>query len=221
MTADADPPKGMGSDAAENTNVGPTEIGLHSFGGNPAPPTVADGWRRLLGFSQEARHDFWDLIAPVLRQPADPDNQNRIEALCRDHTLAEQDAVAALQACGLLLRQASAHDLDREHFRQDLAALSNGEPGGAEVLSAKYEDMKGELRQRIVSESLIAHGKVLVGIEWRVDTVVNSDQGARLNATVILLTLRYRDGDRVERITLQLTPGALKELKLFTERISS
>jgi hypothetical protein len=34
-----------------------------------------------------------------------------------------------------------------------------------------------------------------------------------------MLTLRYREGDRLDRITLQLTPVTLAELKRFAERI--
>jgi hypothetical protein len=35
-----------------------------------------------------------------------------------------------------------------------------------------------------------------------------------------LLTLRYRENNRVERITLQLTPEGIRELKLFSDRFS-
>jgi len=72
----------------------------------------------------------------------------------------------------------------------------------------------------IIQESLADHGKVLVGIDWREDNVTASDRGAKLNTTVVLLTLRYRENNRVERITLQLTPEAMKELKLFCDRFA-
>ncbi len=197
-----------------------TETKLHSFGGNPAPPPVTDGWRRVLGLSPETRSGFWSVLVSALVEPTDPGSQKRLESFCQTHGITEEDAVAAVQACGVLLRQASALDLDRDHFGRDLVSLSGGENVDFGVLLSKYDELKVEFRQRIVGESLISHGKVLVGIDWRVDNVVSSDRGARLNATVILLTLRYREGDRVERITLQLTPEALKELKQFTERIA-
>jgi len=53
-----------------------------------------------------------------------------------------------------------------------------------------------------------------------VDNVTASDRGAKLNTTVVLLTLRYRDGNREERITFQLTPDAVRELKLFCDRFT-
>jgi hypothetical protein len=196
------------------------EIKLHCFSDGPAPPPVMEGWRRLLGFPPPAREAFWALLAPALTERADAESKQRLAAFCREHALAEQHAVAAVKACDVLLWQASALDLDAERFRQDLEALSDGQSEGPQILLSKYDAVKGELRRRIVEGSLADHGKVLVGLDWRVDQVVSSDRGTRLNAPVILLTLRYREGDRTERITLQLTPETLRELKAFTERIA-
>jgi len=128
--------------------------------------------------------------------------------------------VSAMRGCDFLLRQACALDVDTEAFRQDLSALSEGDEQGVEVIVSQYDGAKAELRKVIVQESLADHGKVLVGIDWRVDNVTASDRGAELNTTVVLLTLRYRENNRVERITLQLTPEAIRELKLFSDRFS-
>jgi hypothetical protein len=195
------------------------EIKLHCFNDGPAPPPVVEGWRRFLGFPPQAREAFWAVLGPALTERADADSKQRLAAFCREHALAEQHAVAAVKACDVLLWQASALDLDGERFCQDLEALSDGQSEGRQILLSKYDTVKGELRRRIVEGSLADHGKVLVGLDWRVDHVVSSDRGARLNAPVILLTLRYREADRTERITLQLTPETLQELRLVTERI--
>ncbi len=202
------------------TDTPKPETGLHCFGDNPAPPHLTDGWKQLLGFPKAARDGFWSLLGIALMEPGNPKFHERLEAFCREHALAEKHAVAAIKACDVLLRQASALDLDRERFAEDLAALSDGEQEGPEILLSQYEAVKLELRRRILEGSLADHGKVFVGLDWRVDTVASSDRGAGINADVILLTLRYREGERLERITLQLTPESLKELKLFTERIS-
>lgn len=194
------------------------EIKLHSFAESPPPPALMDGWRRMLDFPKQTRDAFWTFITSVPSDPVDPRTRGLLEDFCQRYELREEDLMPAVHAAGLLLRQASALDLDRTHLHRDLVALSNGTDDFETVL-AKYDTLKRDLRQRMVGEALIDHGKVLVGIDWRVDTVVSSDRGANLNATVMLLTLRYRDGDRVERITLQLTPDAMKELKTFTERI--
>ena len=178
-----------------------------------------DGWERFLDFPPEVRPGFWDLVVTAVIQPADPGNRQRFELFRQRHHLPETEFVAAIQACGLLLRQAVAHDLDKEHFDRDLAALSEGRVTATTVLPDRYDELKRRVRQQLVAEALADHGKVLVGIDWRVDQVANSNKGARLNATVVLLTFRYRDGDRLNRITFQLTPEALSGLKAFTERI--
>ena len=220
MTGGTDRPTGAGRETAGQGEPGQAGIRLHGLGGNAAPPPLVNGWRWLLGFPKPAGDAFWSLLRAALLEPPVPDLQQRVEAFCEEHALPEEQVVGAVQACVMLLRQASALDLDRERFGQDLAALSAGERDESAILLGKYDEVKGEIRQRMVGETLIDHGKVLVGLDWRVDNLVSSDRGVALNATVVFLTLRYRDGDRMERVTLQLTPDALKELKQFTERIA-
>jgi len=182
---------------------------------------VVEGWRQFLHFPEQARKGFWGLLAPVLLEPANPSNRQRIESFSREYGLAEEDVASAVRSCDFLLRQASALDLDASAFQRDLAALSKGYEQGAEFILSQYDGVKADLRKFIIQESLADHGKVLVGIDWRVDNVTASDRGAKLNTTVVLLTLRYRDGKREERITFQLTPKAAKELKLFCDRFGS
>ncbi len=196
------------------------QISLRCCHGNPAPIPVVEGWRQFLRFPEQARSGFWGLLAPVLLEPANPSNRQRIESFSREYGLAEKDVASAVRSCDFLLRQASALDLDASAFQQDLAALSEKEQQGAEVILSQYDAAKADLRRVIIQESLADHGKVLVGVDWRVDNVTASDRGAKLNTTVVLLTLRYRDGNREERITFQLTPDAVRELKLFCDRFT-
>ncbi|NIQ39938.1 MAG: hypothetical protein GTN81_15335 [Proteobacteria bacterium] len=204
----------------QKNDAQPPEIRLDCCQGNPAPPFVVEGWKRFLRFPERARKGFWGLLAPALLEPANPSNKQRIELFSRQNGLAEKDVVSVVRSCDFLLRQASALDLDAATFQQDLGALSEGDEQGAEFILSQYEGAKADLRKVIIQESLADHGKVLLGIDWRVDNVSASDRGAKLNTTVVLLTLRYRDGARLERITLQLTPDAIKELKSFSDRFS-
>jgi hypothetical protein len=197
------------------------QISLRCCHGNPAPIPVVEGWRQFLRFPEQARKGFWGLLAPVLLEPANRSNRQRIESFSREYGLAEKDVASAVRSCDFLLRQASALDLDASAFQQDLAALSEGDEQGAEVILSQYDAAKADLRRVIIQESLADHGRVLVGVDWRVDNVTASDRGAKLNTTVVLLTLRYRDGKREERITFQLTPETVKELKLFCDRFTS
>ncbi|MBE9572864.1 MAG: hypothetical protein IMF11_19745 [Proteobacteria bacterium] len=204
----------------EGNATRPPEIRIKCCQDRPVPQPVVEGWKQFLGFPEKAMNNFWGILRPALMQPANPNNRQRIESFCGDYGLKETDVVTALRSCDFLMRQAAALDMDATPFRQDLAALSEGNEQGAEIILSQYESAKADLRKVIIQESLADHGKVLVGIDWRVDNVTASDQGANLNTTVVLLTLRYRDANRTERITLQLTPEAIRELKLFSDRFS-
>jgi hypothetical protein len=204
----------------QKSDTKPPEIKLNCCQGRPAPGPVVEGWRQFLRFPEQARKGFWGVLFPALLEPANPSNKQRIESFSREHGLKEEAVVSAMRGCDFLLRQACALDMAAAPFRQDLAALSEGDEQGTEVIVSQYEGAKAELRKMIIQESLADHGKVLVGIDWRVDNVTASDRGAKLNTTVVLITLRYRENNRVERITLQLTPEAIRELKSFSDRFS-
>jgi hypothetical protein len=164
--------------------------GLHCFGGNPAPPPVLAGLRNLLVFADSAREGFWDLLSPVLAEPGDPGHPDRISGFCQEHALVEARVLEAIQACDSLVHQAAAFDPDPDRFKQDLTALTGNIPVSLDPLLGHFQALKNELRGRIFQEG-----------------------------TVVMLTLRYREGDRLDRITLQLTPVTLAELKRFAERI--
>lgn len=204
----------------QKSDTKPPEIKLNCCQGRPAPVPVVEGWRQFLRFPEQARKGFWGVLFPALLEPANPSNKQRVESFSREYGLEEEAVVSAMRGCDFLLRQASALDMDAAPFRQDLAALSEGDEQGAEVILSQYDGAKADLRKVIIQESLADHGKVLVGMDWRMDNVSASNRGAKLNTTVVLLTLKYRENNRIERTTLQLTPDAIKELKLFTDRFS-
>jgi hypothetical protein len=197
-----------------------SEMRLNCCQGNPAPSYVVDGWKRFIRFPEQARNGFLSLLAPAMMEPADPQNRQRVGTFSNGHGLAEEDVVAAMRSCDFLLRKASMLDLNADAFQQDLADLSGGDPQAAGPVLANYNAAKADLRQQIIRDTLADHGKVLVGLDWRVDNVTASDRGVQLNSDVVFLTLRYREGNTVERITLQLTPEAVEELKLFCERFT-
>lgn len=197
-----------------------SETKLNCCRGNPVPSYVVEGWKRFISFPEKARSGFMSLLAPAMMEPSDPENRMRIGTFSNGYGLVEDDVVAAMRSCDFLLRQASILDLDLDAFQQDLAELSGGDAQAAGPVIANYNAAKADLRQQIIRETLADHGKVLVGLDWRLDNVTASDRGVKLNSDVVFLTLRYREGNKVERITLQLTPDAAKELKLLCERLT-
>lgn len=208
-------------EASQNAAATSTEIKLRCFQDNAAPAVVLDGWQRLTRFTKEAKSDFWNVLRPTLMRPNHPSNERLLKTFCSKFSLAEADVVDALRCCDLLFRRASALNLDHAAFQQDLTALSSGDAGAEEFLMAQFDEAKGALRQQIILDSLADHGKLIVGVDWRIDDVSVSDRGVALNKRVVLMTLRYREGNMQERITFQLTPEAINELRQFCNRFST
>ena len=204
----------------QKSDTKPPEIKLNCCQERPAPAPVVEGWKQFIQLPEPARKDIWSLLGPVLFEPTNPANKQHIESFIKKHSLTEETLAGAIQSCVFLLRQASSLDMDASAFQQDLALLSGGEQQYAETIISQYDSAKANLRKILVQESLADHGKVLVGMDWRMDNVSASNRGAKLNTTVVLPTLKYRENNLIERTTLQLTPDAIKELKLFTDRFS-
>ncbi len=196
-------------------------IKLHCCHGTPPPPQIVDGWKKFLEFSKTANSRIWSLLMPALMDPHNPASNKLVVSFCQENGVGQDDLLAAVRSCVFLLSRAAALNLGLDLLDQDFATLSPPDSKAHEVLLSRYEGLKSELRKLIITESLADHGKVLVGLDWRVDQVNASHRGMNLNTPVVMMTLRYRDGNQFERTTLQLTPETLNELKLFCERFTA
>jgi hypothetical protein len=172
----------------------------------------------LTELSDAARADFWELLGRTIVEPGAPGQQEHLESFCSDHGIDVNLALGALGACDFLLGNATALNLEPDAFQQDVTALSAAKAHLVDEFVTRYRSAKPLLRNRLVEVALADHGKILTGLDWRVDNVTASDRGAQLNTTVVYLTMRYRDGDKQDRVTFQLTSEALKLLRSFTER---
>jgi hypothetical protein len=182
---------------------------------------VVSGWRKLLKLSSSARRSFWNLLGPALLEPTSEAQEGRLRDFSRANGLSKADLDAALRSVGFLLERSSALDLPLGTFQADVAVLSEETtPEGLEVLFSRYDDIRAQLRSGVVQGSVADHGNVLVGLDWRIDNVIASDRG-QVDTTIVLLTLRYLEGTKPGRLTLQLTTEALHEIKLFTDRVLS
>jgi len=208
----------------EQTDPQRSPIPLHCFHGAPAPPQVVDGWQRYLHLPKPARRAIWSLLGPAVLDLNESDHQELLSSFCKEHGISREPVVQAVHSCGFVLSRAAALDLALGQVHEDLSALCSDtavDNDALDILLARYDGMKTQLRGLIVQESLADHGKVLVGLDWRVDNFSASQRGANLDTTVVLLTMRYRDGNQFDRITFQLTQDALRELKLFCSRFEA
>jgi hypothetical protein len=201
-------------------DVDPNEppIRLLSLGGGAPSAELLAGWRHVLGMPAPALARFAAALQLGIQEP-ETDGSRVLQELAAATGIAANTLAAALSSCGFLLRQASRLDLDAGAFAADLARLSAGDAGAAAAaLLAHFDACKASLRQQGVDDTLADHGKLLVGLNWRVDRIAASDRGLQLGADVVFLTLLYRDGGSRDRITLQLTPSTLQALKAFCNR---
>jgi COMM domain len=192
---------------------------LRSLGDAPLPEAIVDDWRRLCALPQPARQAIWEILAPFLTSGPGADLERRIDSFCELRRVARDDVLHALNACQLLFHEAIARNLTREEFERDLDRLpADGGPLRSTLLGG-YEQARDAVRGRILSDSILDHGSVLTGVDWRVDQVLASDRGVQLHAPIALLTLRYRRGRQEERVTLQVDAQRLEELRAACERI--
>lgn len=191
---------------------------LNCLAGQETPEEFVTGWQNFLAFPREAQNDFWDIVYQGLTVPSPEAVQQSGQKFCAQYSVKEPDGALALQVCVKLVSQGIALDLSQEQFRDDLMRLGNDDPVAAEFVASRYQQTKPTLRGAILGAVLADHGKVLTGLNWRVETVQAADRAANLNATVIHLSLQYQEGAEMGRVSLQLTPESLQVLKAFTNR---
>lgn len=192
---------------------------LFSLGGGAAPPDLAGDLRRLIRLPPEGLSNLWQVLGPCLAETVPPETEQLLDVFCSAYHISDDDLGRAIKACRFLVQSASRIDTPAELFAQDLAALCPDAPVIAEVLLAGYERAKAASRHAVATAALMAHGKVLVGANWRVDTIESSDRGGKIRLPVVMLTLQYREGPETGRITLQLLPDTMRMLKGICEQI--
>lgn len=194
---------------------------LNCLEGQPAPPVVIEGWKQLCALPRTCRESFRLLLESVLMNPENATNKELILLFSKEHDVPPESLWSAMGCCELLLKQAAALDLPQDRFRQDIEALTGGSPDDlGQFILTRYPDAIEGLRRQILLESLAGHGKVMTGLQWRLDTLKHSSKGNNLNTDIVLLTLSYREGQNENSITLQLTEDAARQLKKFCDRFT-
>ena len=183
--------------------------------GHEGPTAVIEGWKSYLSLPSELQLRLWQVVLPGILTPGDPTNQARVEAFVNEDAVLPEQSAGMINAGGFVLTQACAQDLSPEALRHDLHLLSDGEAEGSAILLSVYGTEKQRVREAFLRQTLADHGNVLVSLDWRIDQVSASNRGARLEAPVVFLTLAYITGEERRRISLQVTPEGLRDLRQF------
>jgi len=188
--------------------------------GKPAPADLGPALLRLLELPEQARSRLEELLLPNLQPLSEDQLDNRIGRLCRRQDLPADVVGPGIKAVVFVFQQAAVFDVGSDELRQDLTALGAGQDL-VDVLLGLYDKAFDELRAAIATATIAAHGKVLAGVEWRIDTLGSSNRGRRLNMPVALVTFHYQDGDQTDRITLQMLPQAVQGLRELCDQLLS
>lgn len=192
---------------------------LRSLGGSAPPIEILRDAEHALSLPVGIRQRFWSILGPCLAEPLPGEIEGDLDRLCAQHSIAPDALARALKACRFLVRNAASNDLDSRAFAEDLALLTGGSPRLAELLVPGYEAARKRVRSDLARAALRDHGKVLEGVDWRIDVITASSQAPKLRAPVAVITLRYREGEEHERLTLHATPEVLESLRDLCDRM--
>lgn len=193
---------------------------LHCCQGEPAPDGVVEGWAHLLSLRTSAQQAFVELLTTSIVEPDERALEAMLARFCESHDIEPGAVLGALTACQFLLQRSAALDLEAHLFMDDLQKLSPDDAGGLRLIASRYLPLKQRIREHLLEQSLADHGRVLVDLDWRVDHVTSTDRAVNLDTPVVFLTLRLRDAERDERVTMQLTARSIRMLRLFAQRFS-
>jgi hypothetical protein len=191
--------------------------GLHCWGGEEPPSDILLGIKDIALLTESARRHFWEALGPSLQYPLPTELEQLVAAFQREHELQQGPLARALKSCRALLRKAARRNISREAFADDLRKV-----GGEELealLMNGWERAMAALRQEVLYGSLIDHGNLLVGVDWRVDQMMVSHRGDKLQSPVAQITFRYMEGKEERRLTMQALPDTLGALQDMCKRI--
>jgi hypothetical protein len=196
----------------------PEQSSLRCLGGLPAPPEIAADLAVLPTLPLSVRGQIYRVLGPCLDEPVPGSVDAQIAQFCRELSVDPAALARAIKASRFFLRRAAMMDLGAADLAADLAKLD----GGGEIRAALmpgYETARTVIRGEIARGVIADHGKLVERVSWRVEQVTASNRGQGLNLPLIALTFAYREGERVERVTLQLLPDAMLELQEMCRRL--
>lgn len=192
---------------------------LRALDGGAPPPGLAGDLRSLSALPASVCASLWDVLGVNLGAQITEEAKAAVDAFCEARRVRATDLMAPVKACRYLIRQAARRNLNVDDFRNDVRLLC-GEGSVVEAhLVGWYELALPMLRQEFVSAALAAHGKLAIGVDWRLDGILMSQEGENLGVPVAMLTFRYLEGDEKKRITLQFVPEVIRELHAICEKM--
>lgn len=192
---------------------------LESLGGGEAPTELAADLSILTRLPAEALQKLWQVLPPMLADAISKEAEQLLDLFCVAYKVNEDDLGRALRACRFVIREACQRNVPAAGLARDLDGLCPGEPLVKELVLAGYEPAKEALRREMLHAAIADHGKLLVDVKWRLDSVLASERGTQLQVPVALLTLHFQEGRDTGRVTLQVLPDMMGQLRVICDQM--
>ncbi len=195
-------------------------VTLACLGGQPPPVRVQRDFEALVSLPEGAREAFWKVLWPCLVPTVGEDADRAVEQFSREHRAVGQQVAEAIRGLRFLIFEAAGAGAEKHVFAADLGVLC-GEHANAwrEVLLPRYEEARDVLRSQLVRQTIVDHGRLMVGLDWRIDRILGSQHGRAIQANVALLTFTYQDGDERKRITLHAEPAMMMRMRAVCDQL--
>ncbi len=194
-------------------------IKMHCLGGQAPPREIVSDFLGLTRLPKGAIASIWEVLVLCLGDEMTKPNETVLDRFCAVHQADGSLLALGLKAARFFVRQAAAHDLSAAVFAEDLVAVTGGEDALVRVLAGGYEAAKPALRNELMRLSIADHGKLLERVDWRADYLTGGSRGERFRMPYVTLTFSYREGDRKDRISLQMPREAVTQLRALCDKI--
>lgn len=193
---------------------------LRCLGGTRPPFDVGADLAAVAAIPEAGRAELWRVLLPALGDELPEPMEAELDRFCERHGIHRATLARTLKAMRFLVRSASMLDLSPDLLTADVRDLTPAHAALAvPLVDHAYQQARPGLRADIVRRAIADHGKLLVGVDWRVDTLAMSRRGAALQTPVAFLTLHLQEGDRSERITVQALPEVLRDLRAIIDKV--
>ncbi|MEM1030309.1 MAG: hypothetical protein AAGN82_08165 [Myxococcota bacterium] len=185
-----------------------------SLGDAVVPDVLADDLRRVVTLEAPSE-EFASLLWLVLGESVAAELEDQLESFALRYGM-ERDALRqTLRAHRFMIREASRREVAPPDYGEDLRRLGRNENEADRLQSwllPVFTPAMKRLEEERVVGAIADHGHVLVGVRWRVDSMLASDRGSAETKRVGLLTLDLREGGRRRQVTMQVLPDMLASL---------
>ncbi len=200
--------------AASSAGSDSPPVRLRCLAGGAVAEDIVESAARAGRLSAAAARELAPVLRPSVMASMTPELAQRLTRYCAAHEIAEADLGHVLRVARWLIREASAMDLGAEDLTADATTLFGDHAELIALLGGEYDALRPALRKELITDALIRHGNVLEDIDWRIDIVTADRRAPRVGLPVAMVTLSYRNAEKSDRLTLQLTPEQLQRLEV-------